>query len=536
MKKSSASSGSSSSGSKSPSLRRIQADIRELALSPSDRYHAAPLESDMFEWHFTIRGSDGTDFEHGIYHGRILLPPEYPFKPPHIIFLTKSGRFEINTKICLSFSAFHPELWQPAWGIRLILEALIAFLPTPADGALGSLDWTSAERKALAKESQRFFCPTCNCHVRDLLPKMKSATPQKDNSNNNNNDEKVPEKKSVFHKEIEQLQMWQALEHPKEEEPTTTNQTTPAVAVVQEEEAAAAAAAANTPPPATSATKPMEPESKDSSDVTTPKVHSSPLTNTSGNKIHDDDNNGAPSSHPHENTTTTTTTSSSSSPSNSEKDSIAFLGDIMTPRSTGITTTTKKKITSMPNSLIKDPRLEEKEAPSDPTNTTHDSDHSGKVFLNASSSPASSRRLLEKKLPALSPTMEAAPPVSSSSSQSEPILTTTTPSKEGTTTTTTRDTRTVAAAAAALPEQEPLLAPSGLNQEVVTSNNNEEDNDHENKPPTTTTPHHHDHHANSIPTWLDPMLQMIILILSVSAFCLLRRIQTLLSELRSLEE
>ena len=37
--------------SKSPSLRRIQADVRELALDPSDRYHAAPLESDMFEWY-----------------------------------------------------------------------------------------------------------------------------------------------------------------------------------------------------------------------------------------------------------------------------------------------------------------------------------------------------------------------------------------------------------------------------------------------------------------------------------------------------
>ena len=36
--------------SKSPSLRRIQADIRELLLDPSDRYHAAPLEDDMFEW------------------------------------------------------------------------------------------------------------------------------------------------------------------------------------------------------------------------------------------------------------------------------------------------------------------------------------------------------------------------------------------------------------------------------------------------------------------------------------------------------
>ena len=59
--------------SKSPSLRRIQADIRELALDPSDRYYAHPLEHDMFEWHFTIRGADETDFEGGIYHGRILV-------------------------------------------------------------------------------------------------------------------------------------------------------------------------------------------------------------------------------------------------------------------------------------------------------------------------------------------------------------------------------------------------------------------------------------------------------------------------------
>jgi ubiquitin-conjugating enzyme E2 J1 len=59
--------------SKSPSLRRIQADVRELALDPSDRYYAAPLDNDMFEWHFTIRGADGTDFEGGIYHGRILV-------------------------------------------------------------------------------------------------------------------------------------------------------------------------------------------------------------------------------------------------------------------------------------------------------------------------------------------------------------------------------------------------------------------------------------------------------------------------------
>ena len=35
--------------------------------------------------------------------------------------LTPSGRFEVNKKICLSISSFHPETWQPSWGIRTAL-------------------------------------------------------------------------------------------------------------------------------------------------------------------------------------------------------------------------------------------------------------------------------------------------------------------------------------------------------------------------------------------------------------------------------
>mmetsp|Transcript_0 Transcript_0/g.1 ORF Transcript_0/g.1 Transcript_0/m.1 type:complete len:390 (+) Transcript_0:35-1204(+) len=202
--------------SKSPSLRRIKADIRELSIDPSDQYHAAPLEHDMFEWHFTIRGAPDTDFAGGVYHGRILLPPEYPFKPPNIVFLTPSGRFECGVKVCLSFSAHHPELWQPAWGIRLILEALISFLPTPADGAIGALDWTSEERKKLAKESVNFRCPMCcgegeTCA--DLLPELNQAKVDGDEDNNDG----AKKKKTKFQEEIEKLKMLQFQNHAAEE-------------------------------------------------------------------------------------------------------------------------------------------------------------------------------------------------------------------------------------------------------------------------------------------------------------------------------
>ena len=35
-------------------------------------------------------GPQGTEFEGGHYHGRIVLPTEYPMKPPSIIMLTVS--------------------------------------------------------------------------------------------------------------------------------------------------------------------------------------------------------------------------------------------------------------------------------------------------------------------------------------------------------------------------------------------------------------------------------------------------------------
>ena len=57
---------------------------------PTYEYAAKPLEDNLFEWHFTFRGPESSEFEGGIYHGRIILPPEYPMKPPSIILLNVS--------------------------------------------------------------------------------------------------------------------------------------------------------------------------------------------------------------------------------------------------------------------------------------------------------------------------------------------------------------------------------------------------------------------------------------------------------------
>jgi ubiquitin-conjugating enzyme E2 J1 len=94
--------------SKSIGQNRILQEMKSMAKERPENLFAQPLENDMFIWHFTILGPESTDFHEGIYHGQIVLPFEYPFKPPDIYFFTKNGRFEDKTKICLTITQYHP--------------------------------------------------------------------------------------------------------------------------------------------------------------------------------------------------------------------------------------------------------------------------------------------------------------------------------------------------------------------------------------------------------------------------------------------
>jgi len=159
-------------------VKRIMAEFKELTRAPDDSFYAAPCEDNLFEWHFTIRGAEDTEYEEGLYHGRILLPPQYPFSPPDIMMSTPSGRFEINKKICLSISGYHPKNWQPSWSIRTVLIALIAFFPTKPNGAIGSLDYKKSEKRMYARKSREWQCDRCKKKNREILPDLSEEEKQ----------------------------------------------------------------------------------------------------------------------------------------------------------------------------------------------------------------------------------------------------------------------------------------------------------------------------------------------------------------------
>ncbi|KAJ6689802.1 hypothetical protein OIU85_006141 [Salix viminalis] len=65
---------------KNPAVKRILMEVKDMQSNPSDDFMSLPLEENIFEWQFAIRGPGETEFEGGIYHGRIQLPAEYPFQ------------------------------------------------------------------------------------------------------------------------------------------------------------------------------------------------------------------------------------------------------------------------------------------------------------------------------------------------------------------------------------------------------------------------------------------------------------------------
>lgn len=146
-------------------IKRIQSELASLKKEPPDFFRAQPLNDDLLDWHFVLLGAENSVFERGLFHGRIMLDQDYPMKPPRVIFLTETGRFEVGVPVCLTITSHHAECWQPTWDIRTALTAIRAFMETPAAGALGGIDSSDEDRINFAQRSR--VQPRAMAHLND---------------------------------------------------------------------------------------------------------------------------------------------------------------------------------------------------------------------------------------------------------------------------------------------------------------------------------------------------------------------------------
>ncbi|KAJ6471877.1 UBC-like protein [Mycena sanguinolenta] len=157
--------------------KRLSKEYVTMQREPPPFVWAAPEEKNILTWNFLIRGPSDSPFAGGEYHGLLLFPPEYPFKPPGIKMLTPSGRFHPDKKICFSMSDFHPGSWNPAWSAATILTGLLSFMLSD-EMTTGSVTSSEAHKRAFAARSHawniaqpRFreaFPEYCSPQIRDL--------------------------------------------------------------------------------------------------------------------------------------------------------------------------------------------------------------------------------------------------------------------------------------------------------------------------------------------------------------------------------
>ncbi|XP_067006170.1 ubiquitin-conjugating enzyme E2 J2 isoform X2 [Anabrus simplex] len=134
---------------------RLKQDYLRLKRDPVPYVVAEPLPSNILEWHYAVKGPEGTPYEGGVYHGKLVFPREFPFKPPSIYMTTPNGRFKTNTRLCLSISDFHPDTWNPAWSVSTILTGLLSFMIEKSP-TLGSIESSEFEKRQFASQSLEF--------------------------------------------------------------------------------------------------------------------------------------------------------------------------------------------------------------------------------------------------------------------------------------------------------------------------------------------------------------------------------------------
>lgn len=117
-------------------------------------------EDDLYTWYFVIYNLKDTDYENGVYLGTVSLPNNYPFKAPDFKFLTHTGRFEINKKLCTTFTGFHNDQWCPSWNICSMCAGLTSFMTdtfTAESKGIGGIQTTKEEKQKIANNSHEII-------------------------------------------------------------------------------------------------------------------------------------------------------------------------------------------------------------------------------------------------------------------------------------------------------------------------------------------------------------------------------------------
>lgn len=144
----------------SGAVKALQLELKKIMGEPVEGFQVKLLDDDnLFEWEVAIFGPPTTMYEGGYFKALMKFPPDYPYSPPSVKFLTKMWHPNVyeNGDVCISI--LHPpiddpqsgeepsERWNPTQNVRTILLSIISLLNEPNTYSPANVDASVMYRK-----------------------------------------------------------------------------------------------------------------------------------------------------------------------------------------------------------------------------------------------------------------------------------------------------------------------------------------------------------------------------------------------------
>lgn len=137
-------------------LRRITRELQDLQRDPPTSCSAGPTGDDLYTWEGCIFGPADSPFVGGVFNLSIHFPADYPFRAPHVKFITKIYHPNINSAglICLDILK---GAWSPALTISKVLLSITSLLtdPNPDDPFVPEIANLYKDNRAAYEEKAR---------------------------------------------------------------------------------------------------------------------------------------------------------------------------------------------------------------------------------------------------------------------------------------------------------------------------------------------------------------------------------------------
>lgn len=137
----------------SSAVRALALEYKSIQEEPVEGFRVKLVNEDvLFDWEVAIFGPPDTLYQGGYFKAQLKFPPDYPYSPPSMRFLTKVWHPNVYENGDLCISILHPpvedpssgempcERWNPTQNVRTILLSVISLLNEPNTSSPANVD------------------------------------------------------------------------------------------------------------------------------------------------------------------------------------------------------------------------------------------------------------------------------------------------------------------------------------------------------------------------------------------------------------